>query len=166
MNSTLHEMFIEELRDIYDAEQQLVKTLPKLAKAAEADELREAFTSHTDQTQGHIERLGKVFESLNERPKRKKCEGMTGILSEGQEILKKHKGSAGIDAGLIAAAQKVEHYEMASYGTLSTWADLMGHEEAADLLKQILGEEKETDAKLTRIAEDVANIEGQEEMVE
>ena len=157
MENDLHELFLEELADVYNAEQQLTKALPKMAKAAESDELRQAFEEHLEETQNQITRLDRVFQSLGESMKRKTCKAMQGLIEEGSEIMEEQKGSSAIDAALIAAAQKVEHYEIASYGTLCTWAEQMGHEEALDLLKENIDEEEAADEKLTQIAESVAN---------
>ena len=157
MNNELHELFLEELADIYSAEQQLTKALPKMAKAADSDELREAFEEHLQQTEEQISRLEQVFESLDEKMQRKTCKAMQGLIEEGNEVLQEHKGSPAIDAALIAAAQKVEHYEIATYGTLCTWAEQMGHRDALDLLKQSIDEEEMTDERLTELAEGLAN---------
>ena len=157
MNNDLHDLFLEELADIYSAEQQLTKALPKMAKAAEAEELRQAFEEHLEQTQEQISRLDQVFESLDESMKRKTCKAMQGLIEEGTEIMQEHKGSPAIDAALIAAAQKIEHYEIATYGTLCTWAEQMGHQDALDLLKQTIDEEETTDERLTELAETLAN---------
>jgi ferritin-like metal-binding protein YciE len=158
MKNGLHELFLEELADMYNAEQQLTKALPKLARAAQDESLREAFESHLEETENHISRLEQVFESLDESPKRKKCKGMEGIIQEGKEILSDHKKSEELDAALISAAQKTEHYEIASYGCLCTWAQQMGHDKAAGLLKDILIDEKAADEKLTEIANSAANL--------
>jgi len=163
MDSGLHELFLEELSDIYNAEQQLTRALPKMAKAAESDELRMAFEEHLEQTQEQIARLDQVFRSLDETLKRKTCKGMQGLLEEGSEMMQEHKGSREIDAALIAGAQKVEHYEIASYGTLCTWAEQMGHDEALELLKQNIEEEETTDERLTEIAESLANQRAEQE---
>jgi len=128
-----------------------------MAKAAESDELREAFEEHLQQTEEQISRLEQVFESLDESMKRKTCKAMQGLIEEGAEIMQEQKGSPAIDAALIAAAQKVEHYEIATYGTLCTWADQMGHQDALDLLKQSIEEEEATDERLTELAESLAN---------
>jgi ferritin-like metal-binding protein YciE len=157
MNNDLHELFLEELADIYNAEQQITKALPKMAKAAESEELRQAFEEHLHQTEEQISRLDQVFESLGESMKRKTCKGMQGLLEEGNEVMQEQKGSAAIDAALIAAAQKVEHYEIATYGTLCAWAEQMGHDDALDLLKQSIDEEETTDERLTELAESLAN---------
>lgn len=153
--SDLRETFIEELKDIYDAEKQLTKALPKIAKAAKHDELRGALESHLEETEGHVERLEKVFELFDETVKGKKCKAMEGLLAEGKELIDEKEG----DAALICAAQKVEHYEIASYGSLISWARLLGEEEAADLLEETLGEEEQADEKMTDLAESIINTE-------
>jgi len=158
--SALRELLIDELKDLYDAEHQLVKTLPKMAKAAENAELKEAFESHLAETEGHVQKLESVFEALDETPKRKKCKAMEGIVAEGQELIDEG------DATLIAAAQKVEHYEIASYGTVAAWADLLGEDEAAQTLGEILDEEKAADEKLTQVAESAVNAEEKEDSQE
>lgn len=151
--SGLRDTLVEELKDIYDAEKQLLKALPKMAKAAENEELKEAFETHQDETQTQIERLEKVFEVLGETAKGKKCKAMQGLIEEGQDLIKEDEG----DAALICAAQKIEHYEIASYGSLRAWADLLDEAEASDLFQETLDEEKATDEKLTEIAETAAN---------
>jgi ferritin-like metal-binding protein YciE len=156
---TLHDAFLDELRDAYDAEKQLVKALPKLAKASESDELRTAFENHLEETQGHVQRLEQVFASLEEKVRGKHCDGMAGIIEEGKAILEEDFEGTTLDACLIASAQRAEHYEMAAYGTLVAWAKAMGHQEAAGLLEEILEEEKATDEKLTQIAESGINQE-------
>ena len=163
MDSGLHELFLEELSDVYSAEQQITRALPKMAKAAESDELRMAFEEHLEQTHEQITRLEQVFRSLDETLKRKTCKAMQGLIEEGSEMMQEHKGSREIDAALIAAAQKVEHYEIASYGTLCTWAEQMGHDEALELLKQTIDEEETTDERLTEIAESLANQRAEQE---
>jgi ferritin-like metal-binding protein YciE len=150
---TLHDAFIDELRDTYDAEKQLTKALPKLAKAASSSDLRAAFESHLRETQAQIQRLEQVFESLDEKARGKHCEGMAGIIEEGNAIIEEDFEDATMDACLIAAAQRAEHYEMAAYGTLVAWANGMGHTEAASLLQETLEEEKTADQKLSAIAE-------------
>ena len=150
---TLHDAFIDELRDTYDAERQLTKALAKLAKAAAAPPLREAFESHLVETQGQIERLEQVFESLDERVRGKHCDGIAGIIEEGKSIMEEDFDDDTMDACLIAAGQRAEHYEMAAYGTLVAWARAMGHNEAADLLQETLDEEKAADEKLSSLAE-------------
>lgn len=157
--SALRETLIEELKDIYDAEKQLLKALPKMAKAAENEELKEAFETHQEETQTHIERLEKAFEIFGQTPKSKKCKAMQGLLEEGQDLIKEGEG----DAALICAAQKVEHYEIASYGSLCAWADLIDEPDASELFQETLDEEKATDEKLTEIAETAANPEEEAE---
>ncbi len=156
---TLHDAFIDELRDAYDAEKQLVKALPKMAKAASSDELRSAFESHLKETKGHVERLEQVFESIEEKVRGKHCDGMAGIIEEGKSVMEENFDEATMDACLIAAAQRAEHYEMAAYGTLVAWAKGMGHDDAEGLLQEILDEEKAADEKLTTIAESGVNQE-------
>jgi ferritin-like metal-binding protein YciE len=150
---TLHDAFIDELRDTYDAERQLTKALAKLAKAATAPALRDAFESHLEETQGQIERLEQVFESLDEKARGKHCEGIAGIIEEGKSITEGDFDETTMDACLIAAGQRAEHYEMAAYGTLVAWARAMGHTEAANLLQETLDEEKAADEKLSGLAE-------------
>ncbi|HEY1172462.1 MAG TPA: ferritin-like domain-containing protein [Verrucomicrobiae bacterium] len=157
MENELKELFIEELADMLHAEKQLTKALPKLAKAADSDELREAFESHLEETETHISRIEQVFEMLEKPAKAKKCPAMEGLVKEGAEVIEEHKGSPAIDAALIAAAQKAEHYEIASYGTLCAWAEMLELEDAVDLLKETLDEEKAADEKLTELAESLAN---------
>jgi ferritin-like metal-binding protein YciE len=152
-----HELFLEELSDVYSAEQQITKALPKMAKAAESDELRQAFEQHLQETEGQIARLDEVFESLGESRKRKTCKAMEGLIEEGSEMMEEQKGKPSVDAALIAAAQKVEHYEIASYGTLCAWAEQLGHTDALQLLKQNIEEEETTDKRLTELAESLAN---------
>jgi ferritin-like metal-binding protein YciE len=150
---TLHDAFIDELRDTYDAERQLMKALPKLAKAASNPDLRQAFEAHLEETQGHVDRLEQVFESLDEKVRGKHCEGIAGIIEEGKSIMEEDFEEMAMDACLIAAGQRAEHYEMAAYGTLVAWAEAMGHTEAAELLQQTLDEEKAADEKLSSLAE-------------
>jgi ferritin-like metal-binding protein YciE len=150
---TLHDAFIDELRDTYDAERQLTKALTKLAKAASSPDLREAFEAHLEETQGHIERLEEVFAGLDEKVRGKHCEGIAGIIEEGKTIMGEDFDDSTMDACLIAAGQRAEHYEMAAYGTLIAWARAMGHTEAADLLQETLDEEKAADEKLSSLAE-------------
>ena len=147
----LQELFVEELRDVYDAEKQITKALPKMAKAVESDELRAAFEEHLEITRMQINRLEEVFKSLGLAARGKTCDGMKGLLEEGQSHMEELDGST-LDAALIGAAQRVEHYEMAAYGTLATWADLLGYQDAKDLLGQTLEEEKEADEKLSGLA--------------
>ena len=150
---TLHDAFIDELRDTYDAEKQLTKALPKLAKAATNAKLRAAFESHLKETQGQIARLEQVFESLDEKVRGKHCDGIAGIIEEGKSVMEEDFDETTMDACLIAAGQRAEHYEMAAYGTLVAWAQAMGHTEAAKLLQQTLDEEKAADKKLSGLAE-------------
>jgi ferritin-like metal-binding protein YciE len=150
---TLHDAFLDELRDTYDAEKQLTKALPKLVKAANSPVLREAFESHLEETRQQVERLEQVFASLDEKAQGKHCAGMAGIIEEGQSMMEEQFDEMTADACLIAAAQRVEHYEMAAYGTLVAWAKVMGHTEAADLLEETLDEEKAADEKLSSLAE-------------
>ncbi len=159
---TLHDAFIDELRDTYDAEKQLIKALPKLAKAAASTDLRAAFESHLEETRGHVERLEQVFQSLEEKPRGKHCEGIAGIIEEGKSMMEEEFDEATMDAVLIAAGQRAEHYEMAAYGTLIAWAESMGHTEALGLLQEILEEEKAADQKLTSLAESGINQEAAE----
>jgi ferritin-like metal-binding protein YciE len=162
MSNDLHELFLDELADIYNAEEQLTKALPKLAKTAKNDQLREAFEQHLEETENHVTRLEQVIESLGESMKRKKCKGMEGVIEEGEEVISEQKNSSALDASLIISAQKVEHYEIASYGSLCSWAEQMGHSEALELLRQTLEEEKAADEKLTEIAESVANTQAEQ----
>jgi ferritin-like metal-binding protein YciE len=150
----LQELFVNELRDIYDAEKQLTRALPKMAKAAESEELRAAFEEHLEQTRGHVGRLEEVFKLLGMAARGKPCEGMKGLIEEGEEVMKEMEGTT-LDAALIASAQKVEHYEIASYGTLATFAEVLEMQQAKDLLGQTLEEEKEADEKLTAIASQI-----------
>jgi len=159
--NALKELYIDELRDIYNAENQLVKALPKMAKAATSDELRQGFEGHLEQTKGHVQRLEQIFEDLEEKPTGKKCKGMEGLVEEGKEMIEEEDGEA-LDAGLISAAQRVEHYEIAAYGCVRTYANLLGETEAAELLKQTLQEEKETYQKLIKLAEKI-NVEANEQ---
>jgi len=154
---TLHDAFLDELRDAYDAEHQVISALPKMVKAATAATLKAAFESHLEETRGHVARLEQVFASLDEKPRGKHCDGVCGILEEGRAVLEEDFDAPTMDACLIAGAQRVEHYEMAAYGTLVAWARAMGHDEAASLLEETLEEEKAADEKLTSIAEDGVN---------
>jgi len=157
--NSLHDLFVHELRDIYDAERQLVKALRKMAKAASADDLRNAFEEHLAQTEGQINRLESVFEEFDLKPKGRTCEAMKGMVEEGKTVMDSAADEATGDAGLIAAAQKVEHYEIASYGCLATWARQLGNDNAARLLRETLAEEKNADAKLNALAEGRINAE-------
>src|SRR6187551_614377 len=150
---TLHDAFIDELRDAYDAEKQLIKALPKLAKASTSPDLRAAFESHLEETRGQVEKLEQVFASLDEKVRVKHCDGIAGIIEEGKSVMEEDFDDTTMDACLIAAGQRAEHYEMAAYGTLVAWAKAMGHDEAADLLQQTLEEEKAADEKLSSLAE-------------
>ena len=153
--NTLKQLYIEELRDIYDAENQLIKALPKMAAAATSQELRTGFEEHLEQTKGHAQRLEKIFSALDEKPTGKKCKAMQGLVSEGSEMIKEDFEGEVKDAGLISAAQRVEHYEIAAYGTVRTYASILGEEEAVSLLEKTLEEEKETDEKLTELAKGI-----------
>jgi ferritin-like metal-binding protein YciE len=150
---TLNDLFLMSLKDMYYAEKQILRALPKMAKAAESEELREAFLTHRDETQGQIERLEQVFEMLGKKASGKTCEAMQGIIAEGQEVMDDFADSEALDAGLVAAAQSVEHYEISRYGTLKTWARELGMDDAVDFLEEILEEEKKTDQLLTELAE-------------
>ncbi len=150
---TLHDAFLDELRDAYDAEKQLTKALPKMAKAASSPKLRQAFESHLEETRGHITRLEEVFASLDEKVRGKHCDGIEGIIEEGQAVMDEEFDDATMDACLIAGGQRAEHYEMAAYGSLIAWARIMEHTEAADLLQETLDEEKAADKKLSSLAE-------------
>ena len=154
---TLHDAFIDELRDAYDAEKQLTKALAKLAKAATNPKLRDAFATHLEETQRQITRLEQVFESLDEKVRGKHCDGIAGIIEEGKSVMEEDFDDTTMDACLIAAGQRAEHYEMAAYGTLVAWAQTMGHTDAARLLQQTLDEEKAADKKLSSLAESGIN---------
>ena len=151
----LKELYIDELKDLYNAENQLVKALPKMAKAASSEKLRAGFEEHLEQTKGHVSRLEQIFESLGESPKGKKCKGMEGLVEEGSEMIDEDVEDSVKDAGLIGAAQRVEHYEIAAYGTVKAFAETLGHSEHASLLEETLEEEKETDEKLTELAKQI-----------
>ena len=151
--SNLRDALVDEIKDLYNAEKQIVKALPRMVKGATSEELRDAFESHLAETQEQIERLEQVFENLDEKVRGKHCDGIAGIIDEGKSIMEEDFDSATMDACLIAAGQRAEHYEIAAYGTLIAWARAMGHTEAADLLQQNLDEEKAADDKLTAIAE-------------
>lgn len=152
MPEGLKELYVEELKDLYNAENQLVKALPKMAKAASSEELRQGFEEHLEQTKGHVQRLEQIFRSLDESPKGKKCKGMAGLVEEGAEVMDEDFEGALMDAALIGAAQRVEHYEIAAYGTVCEFAKELGETEQESLLKETLEEEKETDEKLTKLA--------------
>jgi ferritin-like metal-binding protein YciE len=155
----LSALFLDTLKDIYYAEKQIYKSLPKMAKTASSDQLRNAFEKHHDETEGHIERLEKIFDLLGKPARGKKCDAIEGILDEGQEIMDEYKDAPALDAGLLAAAQAVEHYEISRYGTLKSWAAKLGLNEAVKLLDQTLTEEKKTDDTLTKIAVSAVNAE-------
>ncbi|MGI8527789.1 MAG: ferritin-like domain-containing protein [Pseudolabrys sp.] len=157
----LDELFHDTLKDIYFAEKKILATLPKMEKAAQASELKKAFAKHRTETEGHVSRLEKVFQAIGKKPQAKTCDAIVGITDEGAEIMKEYKGSPALDAGLLAAAQAVEHYEISRYGTLKTWANELGLNEAVRLLDQTLQEEKKTDAALTEIAENSVNLEAE-----
>jgi len=161
-SATLDDLFLAEIKDLYDAEKQLTRALPKMAKASISEELRAAFQEHLEVTKAQVERLEQVFESLGKKPQGKKCAAMAGLVEEGNEIAAETEDNPVRDAGLIAAAQKVEHYEIASYGSARTHASILGNEEAVRLLQETLDEEKETDEKLTELAQSI-NTEASEE---
>ncbi|HEV7291506.1 ferritin-like domain-containing protein [Devosia sp. RR2S18] len=154
---TLDDLFLETLKDIYYAEKQILKNLPKMAKAAQSDKLKAGFEQHAEETEGQIERLEQIFEMIGKAPRGKTCDAILGILEEGKEIMSDFKGAPALDAGLTAAAQAVEHYEIARYGTLKTWAQQLGMNDAVKLLDQTLSEEIATDKKLTQVAEASVN---------
>ena len=154
---TLEDLFLDTLKDIYYAEKQILKTLPKMARAAESEQVRAGFEQHAMETEGHIERLEQVIELIGKAPRGKTCDAILGIIEEGKEIMDEFKGTSALDAGLISAAQAVEHYEIARYGTLKTWARQLGMNDAARLLDQTLSEEVATDNKLSQVAEGEAN---------
>src|SRR6201987_5304008 len=162
-NEGLKELYSDELKDLYNAENQLLKALPKMAKAASSDDLRQGFEEHLEQTRGHVERLEQIFESMEESPKGKKCMGMEGLVKEGSEVMDEDFEGAVMDAALIGAAQRVEHYEIAAYGTVSEFAKILGKKEHVSLLEQTLQEEKETDERLTELAGEI-NPQANEEM--
>jgi ferritin-like metal-binding protein YciE len=151
----LKHLYIEELKDLYNAENQLVKALPKMAKAAASEDLRAGFENHLKQTREHVARLETIFQALGESPKGKKCKGMEGLVTEGSEMIEEGLDPEELDAGLISAAQRVEHYEIAGYGCVRTYAELLGEDQAVALLEQTLGEEKETDEKLTELSQQI-----------
>jgi ferritin-like metal-binding protein YciE len=155
---TIRDLYVEELKDLYDAENQITQALPKMARAAHAPELKRAFEEHLRQTEGQIGRLERIFKDLEASPKGKKCKGLAGLVAEGEDLLKEDADPDVKDAGLIAAAQKVEHYEIAGYGTVRTYAELLGEQSAARLLQETLDEEGETDKKLTALAQRKINV--------
>src|SRR5580692_379788 len=156
---TLNDLFLDELKDMYDAEHRIIKALPKLAKAATCEKLKAAFLVHLEETKGQVTKLGKVFEAFDEKPKSKKCKATVGLLEEGDEIAAENKGEPTINAALISAGQKVEHYEIASYGCLHEWAKLLENEEAVKLIEANLDEEKDANKKLMELARGGSNNE-------
>ena len=158
-DKTLDDLFLDTLKDIYYAERQILKALPKMAKAASSSELRAGFEQHRDETETHVERLEQVFELLGKTPRGKTCDAILGILEEGKSIMDEYKGTSALDAGLVAAAQAVEHYEIARYGTLKTWANQLGMQDAVALLDATLKEETATDMKLSKLATTQVNRE-------
>ena len=157
-DKTLADLFLDTLKDIYFAEKKILTALPKMAKAAQSDDLKAAFDKHEGETEGQVARLERVFKSIGETPKGKTCDAIMGILDEGKEIMDEYKDTAALDAGLLAAAQAVEHYEISRYGTLKCWASELGYTEAVKLLDATLVEEKKTDAALTQLAESEVNL--------
>src|SRR5215470_11276367 len=160
-DKTLRDLFHDTLKDIYFAEKKILSALPKMAKAAQSNDLKAAFEKHESETEEHVTRLEQVFEAIDQKPQGKTCDAILGIIEEGQEVMKEYKGKAALDAGLLAAAQAVEHYEISRYGTLKTWASELGLDDAVQLLDATLAEEKKTDATLTEIAESVVNREAE-----
>jgi len=154
-NESLKQLYIDELKDLFSAENQLVKALPKMAQAATSEELRTGFEKHLEQTKGHVQRLEEIFQSLDENPKGKKCVGMEGLVKEGSEVMEEDFEDAVLDAGLIGAARRVEHYEMAAYETVCEFARALGQTKHASLLEKTLGEEIETDEKLAKLAREI-----------
>ena len=168
--NSLHELYLEELKDLYDAENQIIKALPKMVDAASSEELQGALTEHLEVTRGQAKRLEQIFQNMGEKLKAEKCKGMEGLIKEGSDILSEDMDEDVKDAAIISAAQRIEHYEMAGYGTVRTWANLLGETEAEELLQETLDEEKEADEKLNELAEEI-NVqaesgEGEEEEVE
>lgn len=159
---SLKDLYIDELKDLYNAENQLVKALPKMAKKASAPQLKRAFQDHLEQTKGHVNRLEKILKGLGEKPGGKTCKAMKGLVEEGKEIIDEDGNDSVLDAALIGAAQRVEHYEMAGYGVARTFASLLGDNNAAATLQRTLNEEGETDKKLTALAESIINVEASE----
>jgi ferritin-like metal-binding protein YciE len=165
-NDSLKKLYVAELKDLYSAEDQLIRALPKMAKAASSDELRAGFEKHLEQTRGHVQRLEEIFQSLDESPKGKKCVGMEGLVKEGSEVMEGDFEDAVLDAGLIGAARRVEHYEMAAYGAVCEFAKVLGQTKHASLLEKTLAEEKQTDDKLADLAKGInaqANEEGEQQ---
>jgi len=161
-HNALKDLYIDELKDIYDAENRLLKALPKMAKAATSEDLRSGFEAHLEQTRGHVERLEEIFEGLGQKAAGKKCNAMVGLIKEGEEVMDEDFDGEVMDAALISAAQRVEHYEIAAYGCVAAWAELLGESEAAALLEKTLAEEKETDQKLTELSREI-NVEAKSE---
>jgi ferritin-like metal-binding protein YciE len=155
---SLKDLYVEELRDLYSAENQILKALPKMTKAASSEELKSAFREHLEQTKGQVQRLERIFEGLGKKATGKTCRAMEGLVLEGEELIEEKPDPVVLDAGLISAAQRVEHYEIAGYGSVRTYAETLGEGDAASLLQQTLDEEAETDKKLTRLAESVINV--------
>jgi ferritin-like metal-binding protein YciE len=162
--TTLEDLLVEQLRDLLYSERQIIKALPKMAKKATSEELKAAFEEHLQETEGQVDRLEKVFEELGRAPRGKRCEAMDGIIEEAQTLMEEEAEPPALDAGLIAAAQKVEHYEIATYGTVATWAKHLGQRKAAKLLSETLVEEKEADQKLTNLAESGINLQAKQEV--
>ncbi len=160
----LEDLFYDTLRDVYYAEKKILKTLPKMAKATKSKELKSAFEKHETETEAHVERLEQVFEIIGKAARAKTCEAIDGITDEGAEIMDEYKGMPALDAGLVAAAQAVEHYEISRYGTLRTWAEELGYQDAAKLLAATLEEEKTTDKTLTSLAKNTINLQAEREM--
>ena len=160
---SLHELYVDELKDLYSAENQILKALPRMIRSATHKQLKQGFTKHERQTRQHVKRLERICRSLGEKPTGKKCVGMEGLLKEGADLIKEKPEADVLDAGLISAAQHVEHYEMAGYGTVRTWAQLLGYEDHAQLLQQTLDEERETDESLTQLAESSINLDAAED---
>lgn len=161
-HSALKDLYVDELKDLFDAENRLVKAIPRMAKAASSEKLRSGFEEHLEQTRGHVDRLKEIFDAMGEKATGKKCAGMMGIVKEGEEIMDEDFEGEVMDAALISAAQRVEHYEIAAYGCVRTWAELLGENEASALLEKTLEEEKETDEKLTELAEEI-NVQAKSE---
>ncbi|MGN6411065.1 MAG: YciE/YciF ferroxidase family protein [Nitrobacter sp.] len=155
----LHDLFLDQLKDIYFAEKQILKALPRMAKAATSDKLRAAFEKHHDETEGQVERLERIFELIEKPAKGKTCDAILGLLEEGKEVMEEYKGTEALDAGLLAAAQAVEHYEMARYGTMKAWAVRLGMKDAVKLIDETLQQERKTDKDLTALAEAGVNSE-------
>ena len=162
----LADLFHDTLKDIYFAEKKILTALPKMAKAAQSEELRAAFQKHQAETEGQVERLEQVFEEIGEKPQGKTCDAIMGLIEEGQEVMKEYKGMPALDAGLLAAAQSVEHYEISRYGTLCAWAEALGHAKAKTLLGQTLDEEEATDEALSELAESAINQQAHAEAAE